>query len=641
METVFFDNFDRDDNSLVGGGWIELQETLASDPEYTGSSSLRVANGQLEINYSAEGITPARLATYKKPFMAHELQSEVGQTGFELEFQFTPGNDERIFLNVGLADSSAGQSIDGVNLVPNSYIGIQLGRSDNLISNSSVAIIRHDGDPTTEERLVLERTSFQFEDSDIIEVSIRIENDGSYLIEVTNGFETNTFQGSIEPITETLDQIVVASRGSISFYGDESETIRIDNLGVKSLSVLEPETPVSTGFRMPIGDRTGLEVTEARENVDGWMDDWYNASDLGDPHPSIVGANHLGEDWNLDDLDGDGVDENDIGQPVFAASSGRVVYVGEFYGASGPSLGLGQTVVIEHLMPDGQTIYSLYAHLEEGSIAVTENQIIENFETQIGAIGQTGAAQDGPHLHFELFTTSGATGIYEAEPWKLAMDEFAYTTDAIGLDVDFHTIDYQNGSVTWYDPSNFIQGNIGFEVNQPVEVAGSNGSDAIFGGSGADNLNGGNGGDEVFGKDGADIISGGGGTDQLFGGAGSDYLLGGKGNDILNGGGDADQIDGGKGDDTIAGGQGNDILVGGEGTDAFVFDLSDASTGYDQILDFSVGDGLVYIGGPTTFDDLSFEQRIDSVVFHYGADVSVSLVGLIAADISESQFTFL
>ena len=381
--------------------------------------------------------------------------------------------------------------------------------------------------------------------------------------------------------------------------------VYIDNLTVTGKTSLGPETPISTGFSMPVGERDGLVVTEAQTSEDGWLDGWYNASDLGAPHPTTAGANHLGEDWNLD------AGADDEGQAVYAVSVGRVVYTGEFYGASGPSNGFGQTVVIEHLLPDGRTVYSLYAHLQENSIAVETGQIIDQEAVQIGAIGETGATDD-PHLHFELFEVSDPTGAYEDAPWLLAMEEFGYTTENIAPDAESHTIDFPNGSVTWFDPSDFIEGGIGFDIDQPMEVSGGNGVDMITGGSGNDNLSGGNGQDTLYGNAGSDVLNGGNGSDQGYGGTGSDYLVGGKGADELFGGIGADQIEGGNGADVIDGGEGNDLLFGGNAVDQL-----NGGAGDDQV---EGGKGADIINGGDGDDSLIGGNGADSITGGDGAD---------------------
>lgn len=354
--------------------------------------------------------------------------------------------------------------------------------------------------------------------------------------------------------------------------------VKIDDLKVEGRTSLEPETPVSTGFEMPVGDRDGLVVTEARQSEDGWLDKWYNAADFGEPHPDGYNADHLGEDWN-----GELLHQNDAGQPVYAVSIGKVVYVGEYFGASGPSAGLGQTVVIEHRLPDGQMVYSLYAHLEEGSIKVTQGQVISDEGFQIAEIGSTGFSPS-PHLHFEMFSLEGVTGSFVDTPWELAMIEFGYVNADIPSGSTSYTANYENGSVTWYDPSYFIQSGTGFDIDDPDYIPPTNGGQSIAGGSGNDDIFGGNGSDIISGGQGNDVLSGDNGNDLILGGTGSDYIAGGNGADELLGGDGADQIDGGKGADTIEGGAGNDIAIGGKGIDTFVFNPDQSGT--DRLLDF-------------------------------------------------------
>ena len=75
------------------------------------------------------------------------------------------------------------------------------------------------------------------------------------------------------------------------------------------------------------------------------------------------------------------------GQPVPAASAGRVVHAGE-------QGNYGTTVVVEH-EPGVQT---RYAHLS--SVEVNVGQLVGPGET-VGRVGQSGRAT-GPHLHFEV-----------------------------------------------------------------------------------------------------------------------------------------------------------------------------------------------------------------------------------------------
>jgi murein DD-endopeptidase MepM/ murein hydrolase activator NlpD len=92
---------------------------------------------------------------------------------------------------------------------------------------------------------------------------------------------------------------------------------------------------------------------------------------------------------------------NSFGTPVLAAQDGVVVFadmddttlVGPFH------LFYGNVVVLRHtgLLPDGQDVYTLYAHLSEIEVAVGDAVVAGEV---IGKVGATGAAF-GSHLHFE------------------------------------------------------------------------------------------------------------------------------------------------------------------------------------------------------------------------------------------------
>ncbi len=77
----------------------------------------------------------------------------------------------------------------------------------------------------------------------------------------------------------------------------------------------------------------------------------------------------------------------EIGTPVYASGSGRVIFAGDWLIA-------GNTVLIEHL----PGVIGLYYHLD--SLSVKEGDYVAR-GTQIGTLGMTGLAT-GPHLHWEV-----------------------------------------------------------------------------------------------------------------------------------------------------------------------------------------------------------------------------------------------
>lgn len=122
------------------------------------------------------------------------------------------------------------------------------------------------------------------------------------------------------------------------------------------------------------------------------------------------------------------------------------------------------------------------------------------------------------------------------------------------------------------------------------EIAGTLGSDLIYGGAGNDALSG---------RRGRDYIDGGAGDDVIAGGRDTDTLIGGTGNDVLTSGAGADLMFGGDGNDTLLAemdaGSGQ-VMYGGVGSD--LFRLVQPQTGFSvQIGDFSFAEDQLTING--------------------------------------------
>ena len=163
----------------------------------------------------------------------------------------------------------------------------------------------------------------------------------------------------------------------------------------------------ANSFAYPVGEKEF--VTEKND----WHDKWYNAQDFGENR-------HLGEDWNKTTGG-----NTDCGEPVFAASDGRITF------AKDAGAGWGNVVIIEHIAPDGTKIQSLYGHLE--TISRTDGEIKRR--EQIGTIG--GANGRYPcHLHFEIRWA-------ECPVWNQTGNGYS---------------DEKQG---WIDPSEFIEQNRG------------------------------------------------------------------------------------------------------------------------------------------------------------------------------------
>jgi len=132
---------------------------------------------------------------------------------------------------------------------------------------------------------------------------------------------------------------------------------------------------IAKSFAYPIGKKE--TVTQAKDR-----DDWYNAQDFGQ-------NTHLGEDWNKNS-GGD----TDCGEPVYAIADGVVTLAQD----AGP--GWGNVVIVEHTLPTGEKVESLYGHLHE--ILRTEG-VVKKRE-QIGKVGNANGRYPC-HLHLEIRTS--------------------------------------------------------------------------------------------------------------------------------------------------------------------------------------------------------------------------------------------
>jgi len=130
---------------------------------------------------------------------------------------------------------------------------------------------------------------------------------------------------------------------------------------------------IAQKFAYPVGKSETLTAAKDKK------DEWYNALDFGE-------NNHLGEDWNKNSGG-----NTDCGESVFAIGDGTIVY------AENAGIGWGNVVIIEHELPDGTRVQSLYGHLQKILKQAGEVKLRE----QIGEVGNA----DGKylcHLHLEL-----------------------------------------------------------------------------------------------------------------------------------------------------------------------------------------------------------------------------------------------
>jgi murein DD-endopeptidase MepM/ murein hydrolase activator NlpD len=162
---------------------------------------------------------------------------------------------------------------------------------------------------------------------------------------------------------------------------------------VSSSAVVATQT--SDGFSYPVGPRVPpripYSVTEERDG-----DGWYNAQDFGDFNSKLAQPGlHPGEDWNSESVACGSPGACDVGAPVYAVANGEVV--GSKPVSSSKGEPVGYVLVLRHILPGGQNIYSVYLHINV--VGGLHGEIRR--DQQIGTIADT-RPTFSPYLHFEL-----------------------------------------------------------------------------------------------------------------------------------------------------------------------------------------------------------------------------------------------
>ena len=112
--------------------------------------------------------------------------------------------------------------------------------------------------------------------------------------------------------------------------------------------------------------------------------------------------------------------DTDCGEPVYAIADGVVTFAQD----AGP--GWGNVVIIEHTLPSGEKVETLYGHMQE---ILRTDGIVKKRE-QIGKVGSANGRYPC-HLHLEIRTS-------DCPMWNQAGPG------------------YSNERKGWVDPSNFI-----------------------------------------------------------------------------------------------------------------------------------------------------------------------------------------
>lgn len=168
--------------------------------------------------------------------------------------------------------------------------------------------------------------------------------------------------------------------------------------------------PLATSFQAPMGGERGALI--------------YNAQPFRT-------ARHLG-----DDLNGIGGWNSDLGDPVFAAGAGRVIYSGV------PGPGWGNMIILAHRVPEpdaarGWRVYeTAYAHLE--TRLVRQGDLVRR-GMKIGTVG-TADGRYLAHLHFEVRRSRSVypgAGYADAPLDRVSPDAFVRAHPAVAEDALF------------------------------------------------------------------------------------------------------------------------------------------------------------------------------------------------------------
>jgi murein DD-endopeptidase MepM/ murein hydrolase activator NlpD len=207
-----------------------------------------------------------------------------------------------------------------------------------------------------------------------------------------------------------------------------------------ALLCFAPAIATAQGFVYPIGDAT-KKPTHSLVSGNGYVisQDFHNV----EAHSGVDLAN------------------GSEGGEVRAVGPGHVTLVGH----TADSHGWGNIVVIQHDLPEG-TFYSLYAHMQEGSLLVKQGDPISSAGMPIGKVDCTGNTRGNPncpsnhghgaHLHFGVKLVNEFGCGYITKESCHSGDSFDnYVSDPLQFIAD-HTstalLVSSNGQVLKFDP---------------------------------------------------------------------------------------------------------------------------------------------------------------------------------------------
>jgi murein DD-endopeptidase MepM/ murein hydrolase activator NlpD len=176
-------------------------------------------------------------------------------------------------------------------------------------------------------------------------------------------------------------------------------------------------TPLA-GFGPPLGMHDGHTYVPHHVVGGGQL---IEDTNYGVQNPDLQGNTCFGVAWDQLYHSGQDLyrtDGSTAGAEISAVADGTVIY-------ANPHLNYpGLVVIIEHTLPSGEKLYSVYAHIDDNSLAVEAGQQVTRgqrlgavmYQAYSGRFPQRHPDGDDSHLHFELRHFPDGRAIYRDYP---------------------------------------------------------------------------------------------------------------------------------------------------------------------------------------------------------------------------------
>jgi len=216
--------------------------------------------------------------------------------------------------------------------------------------------------------------------------------------------------------------------------GDSTKYIWTDEHGTKGIqAVFNPEGRISGLMLHPLvtypeTDAKKTTTTFALPFHGDWFTFWGGTNVLVNyhyEHPSQRYAYDFVQQKNGSSYEGDATKLSSyyaFGQPMLASAPGKVVELknqipdNEPVGTMNEKEPAGNYVVIDH----GNGEYSMYAHLQKGSVKVKVGDQVQTGDT-LGLCGNSGNSSE-PHLHFQV---SNGINLFQSESVRIQFENDA------------------------------------------------------------------------------------------------------------------------------------------------------------------------------------------------------------------------